>query len=66
MCPWGPNSFIFMQFLAKNLQNIRLVYPLWGVGTPSGKSWICHYRSGTVNSKSFVGKVLFELSGNSN
>ena len=24
------------------------------------------YRSGTVNSKSFVGKVCFELSGNSN
>ena len=28
-------------------------------------SEIC-YRSGTVNSKSFVGKVSFELSGNSN
>ena len=25
-----------------------------------------HYRSGTVNTKSFVGKVLFELRGNSN
>ena len=42
MCPWGPNSFIFMQFSTKNLQNIRLVHLLWGVGTPSGKSWICH------------------------
>ena len=27
---------------------------------------IVMYRSGTVNSKSFVGKVCFELSGNSN
>ena len=25
-----------------------------------------YYRSGTVNSKSFVGKVLLELSGNLN
>ena len=27
---------------------------------------VCSYRSGTVNSKSFVGKILLELSGNSN
>ena len=27
--PHGPNSFIFMQFLAKNLQNNRLAHPLW-------------------------------------
>ena len=30
----GPNSFIFIQFLAKFF---------WGFGTPSGKSWIRHY-----------------------
>ena len=38
--PGGPNSFIFMQFSAENLQN----NPSLGIGTsPSGKSWICHW-----------------------
>ena len=26
----GPNSFISMQFSAKNLQNNRLAHPFWG------------------------------------
>ena len=49
-CGWGardarppsPNSFIFMQFSAKNLQNNRLAHPLWELSPPSGKSWIRH------------------------
>ena len=37
--PGGPNSFIFMQFSAKNQKNNRFL----GVGAPSwGKSWIRH------------------------
>ena len=37
--PGGPNSFIFMQFSAKNSKIIALL----GVGAPpSGKSWIRH------------------------
>ena len=32
--PQGPNSFIFMQFSAKNLQNNRLAYPLWELVSP--------------------------------
>ena len=27
--PLGPNSFIFMQFSAKILQNNRLAHPIW-------------------------------------
>ena len=41
--PPGPNSFIFMQFSAKNLQNNRLAHPLWELAQPSGKSWIRHW-----------------------
>ena len=42
--PWGPNSFIFMQFSAKK---IAKKFPTLGVGVPphplaSGKSWIRH------------------------
>ena len=38
--PWGPNSFIFMQFSAKNWKIIELL----GVGAPPwGKSWIRHW-----------------------
>ena len=32
----GPNSFIFMQFSAKNLQNNRLAHPLWELAPPHG------------------------------
>ena len=32
--PWDPNSFIFMQFSAKKLQNNRLAHPTLGVGAP--------------------------------
>ena len=32
--PWSPNSFIFMQFSAKNLQN----NPNLGVGAPPGEN----------------------------
>ena len=39
---FGPNSSIFMQFLAKILPNDRLTPPLWLVH-PSGKSWIRHW-----------------------
>ena len=39
--PGGQNSFIFMQYSAKNMQN----NPNLGVGTsPSGKSWIHHWN----------------------
>ena len=46
----GPNSFIFMQFSEKNLQN-RLAHPLWELAPPpSGKSWIRHcVNSSRVN-----------------
>ena len=37
--PGGPNSFIFMQFSTKKLQNNSTVRS-WR--TPSGKSWIRH------------------------
>ena len=40
--PRGPNCFIFRQFLAKNLQNNRLIHPIWELAPTSGKSWICH------------------------
>ena len=29
--PWGPNSFIFIQFSAKNLKNNRLAHQFWGL-----------------------------------
>ena len=47
----GPNSFIFMQFLAKYLQNNRTL----GVGAPSsGKSWIHHCKAAqSSNVKNF-------------
>ena len=32
--PQGPNSFIFMQFSAKKLQNNRLAHPLWELRPP--------------------------------
>ena len=32
--PCGPNSFIFMQFSAKNLQNNTLARPLWALASP--------------------------------
>ena len=35
----GQNSFIFMQFSAKNCKIIGTL----GVGAPSGKSWIRHW-----------------------
>ena len=38
--PRGPNSFIFMQFSAKNLQINRLAHPLWQLAPSSWKSWI--------------------------
>ena len=46
----GPNSFIFMQFSEKNLQN-RLAHILWELAPPpSGKSWIRHcVNSSRVN-----------------
>ena len=31
--PSSPNSFIFMEFLSKQLQNNRLAYPLWELAT---------------------------------
>ena len=31
---WGPNSFIFMQFSGKKLQNNRLAHPLWELARP--------------------------------
>ena len=35
ICPnRGPKSLIFMQFLAKKLQNIRLAHPLWELAPP--------------------------------
>ena len=37
--PGGPNSFIFMQFLAKNLKH-NSTFGSWR--TPWGKSWIRH------------------------
>ena len=40
--PWDPNSFIFMQFSEKKLQNNRLAHPLWELASPSRKSWIRH------------------------
>ena len=40
--PPGPNSFIFMQFLAKKLQDNRLTRPLWKLALPSEKSCIYH------------------------
>ena len=39
----GPNSFIFMQFSAKDLQNNRASTPTLGVGATSEKSWIRHF-----------------------
>ena len=43
--PPGPNSFILMQFSAKNLQNNRLPQAHWEiVPAISGKSWICHMQ----------------------
>ena len=39
--PGGPNSFIFMQFLAKKN---RLAHSLWELAPPSGKSWIGHCK----------------------
>ena len=42
MPPWGPNSFIFMQFLAK----IWKIIAILGVGAPPwGKSWIRHWNA---------------------
>ena len=35
--PWDPNSFIFMQFSAKKLQNNRLAHPLWELVPPLRK-----------------------------
>ena len=35
--PGGPNSFIFMQFSAKKLQNNRLAHPFWELAHPLGK-----------------------------
>ena len=32
--PRGPNSLIFMQFSANNLQNSRLAHPLWELAPP--------------------------------
>ena len=32
--PRGPNSFIFIQFSTKNLQNNRLAHPLWELAPP--------------------------------
>ena len=40
----APNSFIFMEFSAKNLQSNRLVHPLWELAPPSGKSLMHHCR----------------------
>ena len=31
----GPNSFIFMQLSATNLQNNRLAHPLWELAPPT-------------------------------
>ena len=31
---WGPNSFIFMQFSAKKMENNRLAHPLWELAPP--------------------------------
>ena len=39
----GPNFFIFMQFLAKYLQNYRLAHRPWEVTYLSGKSCIRHW-----------------------
>ena len=40
-----PNSFIFLQFSAKNLQNNRLAHQLRELAPPLRKSWIRHcYR----------------------
>ena len=41
-CDLHPNSFIFMQFSAHNLQNNRLAHILWKLVPHSGKSWISH------------------------
>ena len=56
----GPNSFNFMQFSAKTLQNNRLAHPPFppGVGTPSGKSWIRHYNK----RMSFIVSSIAEVS----
>ena len=32
--PPGPNSFILMQFSAKNMQHVRLAHPLWELVPP--------------------------------
>ena len=52
--PGGPNSFIFMQFSAKN----RKIIALLGVGAPPwGKSWIRHWYLLIP----FANKILFHV-----
>ena len=51
--PGGPNSFIFMQFLAKNCKIIAVL----GVGAPaSQKYWI---RSYVAKFKNILIKIIF-------
>ena len=40
--PLGSNSFVFMQFFAKNFAKNRLAHPP-GAAPPTGKSWIRHW-----------------------
>ena len=54
--PRGPNSFIFLQFSAKNLQNNRLAHPLWELAHT--KSWNRHCQCWYHTCGTFVTTTL--------
>ena len=59
---------IFPYVVAVTMQTPSLVtmIPIFATDIAIMNGYCIHYRSGTVNSKSLVSKVCFELSGNLN